>query len=81
MPAGGLFGGHVIRGTEGLAGERDLGSLPQVLGQPEIGELRLVVRIQEDVGRLEVPVEDALGVGVVDGAGDGDQVPGRLVGG
>jgi hypothetical protein len=52
-----------------------------VLGQSEIGELRLVVRIEEDIGRLEVPVEDAVGVRVVHGAGDGGQVPGRLVGG
>ena len=44
----------------------------QLLGQAEVGDVRLVVGVEQDVGRLQVAVQDALLVGVLDGPGDGD---------
>ena len=50
------------------------GSLPftagQVLGQPPVHDLHLAERADHDVERLEVAVDDALGVGEADGLGD-----------
>jgi hypothetical protein len=40
--------------------------------------VRLARGVEEDVGRLEVAVQDAALVGVVDGAGGGGQQPGGL---
>ena len=40
------------------------------LGQTEVGDMRFIVRIEEDIGGLEIAVEDALFVGVVNGTGD-----------
>ena len=37
------------------------------LGQAEVGDVRLAVGVEQDVGRLEVAVQDAALVGVVDG--------------
>ena len=39
------------------------------LGQAEVGDVRLVVGVEQDVGRLEVAVQDAVVVGVVDWPG------------
>ena len=38
-----------------------------LLGQAEVGDVRLALVVEQDVGRLEVAVEDAALVGVVDG--------------
>ncbi len=94
----GLLGGHVAGRAEDRAGLRLDEVAGQVLGQPEVGDLRRaegagsgrplgVDRVgrpalarggQQDVDRLQVAVDDAVLVGVVDGAGQGaDQVGGR----
>jgi hypothetical protein len=39
----------------------------EILGQPEVGDFRLALFGQQDVGRLEVAVDDACFVGVLDG--------------
>ena len=48
------------------------------LGQAEVGDLRLALPVEQDVGRLEVAVDDAALVGVVDGLGHLGHQPGRL---
>ena len=73
---GGLLGGHVARRAEDGAGARLLAVVVQPLGQAEVGDVRLVVLVDEDVRRLQIAVQDAVLVGVVDGAGDGLDVAG-----
>ena len=46
-------------------------------GQPEIGDVRLALLVQQDVGRLEVAVDETLLVGIVYRLGD---LPGQLGG-
>ena len=43
------------------------------LGQAEVGHERRSGRVDQDVRRLQVAVQDAVLVGVVDGAGDVEQ--------
>lgn len=58
------FGGHII----GRAGHiMQLLSSLRPLGQPKINDLDLVIRRNHDVLGLDVPVDDALGVYVVQG--------------
>jgi hypothetical protein len=84
----GLFGGQVIGRAEHLAGEcqvrgrsSGLRSRIQPLGQPEVGDARLAEGVDEDVGRLEVAVQNAPLVRVVDSLRDslevGGSAPGR----
>ena len=81
MPAG-LLGGHVAGRAHDLAG---LG-LPAVrlesLGEAEVGDLGRAVRGKEDVGRLEVAVDDSGVVCDLNGPGQSDQklggIPARL---
>jgi hypothetical protein len=55
-----------------------LGAAAEQLGDAEVAHLGLPVGAQQDVGRLEVAVDDALLVGVLHGAGDGLQPLGGL---
>jgi hypothetical protein len=41
--------------------------------EAEVRDPGMPAAVKEDVGRLEVAVHDAKGVGVMDGAGDGRQ--------
>ena len=73
--APGLLGAHVGR----RPGEP--GSLAEVLvlqRQPEVGHERLARGVEQDVGRLDVAVDQAPGVGVVQGLGDRRHQLGRL---
>ena len=73
--AAGLLGAHV----GGRAGEP--GPLAEVLvleRQPEVGHAGLARGVDQDVGGLDVPVDQAPGVGVVQGLGDGRHQLGRL---
>ena len=47
-----------------------LGVAFDALGQAEIGDVRLSLGIEQDVARLEVAVQHAALVGVMDGAGN-----------
>ncbi len=38
---------------------------PKASGKPEIGQVRLSARVEEDIGRLEIQVEDALTMGMM----------------
>ncbi len=61
-----IEGGNLAQQGAGL-GETAVG--PDPLGQAEVGDLGLAGGIEEDVARLEVAVEQAALVGVVDGVG------------
>ena len=51
----------------------------QVLGETEVGQHRGVIFAQDDVPGLDVTVDDAGGVGLMHGAGDGLDDAGSLV--
>src|SRR4051794_20058598 len=57
--AGGLLRCHVGRRAEDGTGLRQLAVSSKPLGQAEVGDVRAARLIDEDVGRLEVPVQDA----------------------
>ena len=58
-PAGGLLGGHVAGRAEDGAAAGQLDVALEPLGQSEVGDRAGGPRLEEDVGRLEVAVEDA----------------------
>ncbi len=51
-----------------------------LLGQAEVGDSRVSVPVEQDIGRLEVAVNDPALVGVADGIGDACNQLGRLAG-
>ena len=72
--AGQLLGAHVVGRPEELAGEGQAGQGQQVgiggAGHAEVEDLRLTGLLHEDVGGLEVAVDDAPVVGVLHGVAD-----------
>ena len=68
--ARGLLGRHVGRSAQHAAGEGHALLPLDSLGQAEVGDVRVALVIQEDIGRLQVAMEDAALVGMVDGIGD-----------
>lgn len=79
-----LLGRHVMGGAEGSAGARegDGGLLfANQFGDAEIGDFDAATRIEEQVFRLDIPMEDALLVGVLEGLAnfrdDGERFTGR----
>ena len=67
----GLLRRHVVGRAEHLAAQGQFAVVMQPLGQAEVGHARLVERVDQHVGRLEVAVQNAAFVRVVDGLGDG----------
>jgi hypothetical protein len=65
-----LFGGHVLGRAQHGAGVRQAGVSARGLGQAEIRDPRRPGAINQDVGRLEVAVDDALDVGEMNGPGE-----------
>ncbi len=78
--AAGLLGGHVTWGPQDQARPRDPAVCVEHLGQAEVGDLRPAVMGQQDVRGLEVAVDDAQAVRVVDRPGQGLHQLGRLAG-
>ena len=76
-----LLRGHVGGRPHDRAGLGQLDALLEPLGQAEVGDVRLALLVQQDVRRLEVAVQDAPLVGVLDGLGHlGQQRPRRPAG-
>ena len=48
------------------------------LGQPPVDHQRLAVLAQDDVGRLDVAMDHAAGVGVIDGVADVEEAAEQL---
>src|SRR6185503_686819 len=51
---------EVVRAAHHRAGLRQLGRLPQHLGDAEVADLHLAATVEQDVARLDVAVDDAL---------------------
>ena len=74
-----LLGGDVVGGAEDAAG----GGHPVLLElarDPEVGQLRPALGVDQDVLRLDVAVDHVAGVGDGEAAGDLDRVGERLLG-
>ena len=65
-----LFGGGIPGGAHDRPGRLRPARLGQRPGQPEIRHPHVTVLVEEEVGRLDVPVDEAPGVGVGQGGGD-----------
>ena len=68
--AKGLLRRHVAGRSDDRAFGGDRLFRGELLGDSEVGDERLSVSIQDDVGRLEVPMDDALLMCVIGGASD-----------
>jgi hypothetical protein len=77
--AGEGFGGEVVGRAEDAGFGGEVATDFELCGETEIGETGFVA-VEEDVGRLEVAVEDALGVGGGEGDGDFAEERGGLAG-
>jgi hypothetical protein len=80
VPALGLLGCHEIGRAEHLARDRqvhfgflisDFRFIRQPLGQAEVRDTGMIVLVDQDVGRLEIPMQNAALVRILDRLGDG----------
>ena len=74
-PAAEGFRGHVLERAHHVAGGGEGVPVGQ-LGQPEVGDPDVPAGVEEQVRRLDVPVQHPLGVGFVQGARRGQPDPG-----
>ena len=77
--ARGLFRRHKTRRTQNFAGRRQAEVAANA--PSEVGDPGLIVLINQDVGRFEIAVKDALLVRIVNGIGDGLAVTRRSAAG
>jgi hypothetical protein len=68
--AGRLLGRHVIGSAHDVAGARQARLALHQLGQPEVGDLGDTILRENDVRRLEVAMDDAALVGIMQRAGE-----------
>ncbi len=76
--AAGLLGTHVVGRADGhgRARERHPGFVD--LHDAEVRDVRLIVLVEQDVGRFEIAVDDAFGVGGVEAGGEARDDAGGL---
>ncbi len=63
-PAQGLLGAHVAQRADHVAGQRQL-AVARDLGQAEVGDPQVAAHVHQQVARLDVAVDDAQPVGVL----------------
>ena len=63
-----LLGRHIAGGTEHRAAQRQFAVAFNAPREPEIRDRRLAARIEEDITRLQIAMENAALMRVVDGA-------------
>ena len=80
-PPLGLLRRHVAGRAEDRLGPGQVAVGVEDLGQAEVGDLGRSVGVEQDIGRLEVAVDDPLVVGLGDRAGQDLDQPGGLRGG
>ena len=73
-----LLGRHVAEAAHERAGAGDVGPVGDV-GHAQIGELHGALASEQDVGRLDVAVDDAARVNRIQGGGDSFENPQRLI--
>jgi hypothetical protein len=66
----GLLRRHKVRRPEHLASDGNAGVTIEAFGQAKIRDARFIVSVHQDVRRLEIAVQDALAMRVVNGFGD-----------
>ncbi len=76
----GLFRAHVMRRPDRHPRPGQPGRAPDGLGDPEVHEYGCAVLPEHDVLRLDVPVNESLGMRVVQGIGEARQDPQRFSG-
>src|SRR5438270_7609390 len=82
----GLLRGHVIRRAEHLASLSEFGILSpklgvrQALGQAKVSDARLVILVDEHVGRFEIPMENPALMRIVNSLSYGLQISRSLPG-
>jgi hypothetical protein len=74
-----LFGGHVIRGAQGLLGLGQPRRSLQHPGETKVDEDGFVILGQQHVAWLDVPVKDTRGVSEIQGIGQRAQVPQDII--
>ena len=77
LAGSGLLGGHVFRRAHQRPGLGQPGVVLEPSRQPEVGDVGLALLVDQDVGWLEVAVQQPVLVGVVDGQGCLPQQSGR----
>ena len=75
--AGRLFGAHVAQGPEQVAAMRQVAAALEA-GQAEVGDPEVARAVDQQVAGLDVAVQDAQRVGVLQGLGRLHGQPGRL---
>ena len=65
-----LLGSHVTGGAEKCQRPCEIAGVVQPFGEAEVGHERFALFVQQDVSRLEVPVEQSHAMSVVDGTGN-----------
>jgi hypothetical protein len=75
---GGLFRCHVVGRTKNRRGESKATVLIERFGQTEICDVRLTLQIHEDVRRLQITMQDAALMSVMNRAANFDEQPDAL---
>ena len=75
-----LFGRHVSGCAEDGGAHRQAGIVLRQLGQPEIGDVRFALLVEQDIGGLQIAMENAALVGVMHRPRDRRNQPSGLLG-